>query len=191
MLANTPKLQLPQWETTDDFDVNEVNAALLRIETKLTPSAYATALRPTGVERYDGLVILDTDLGKYIKWNAAQGAWRSVDYNGDDTPSVTLTPGANITLSGATSFTQKNGIAQISFSYSSSLAIGAGDIPNFTVATVPQLWWPRANCTLGQGLTGPLINYYFSTAGVITATATSATVTAGFVLAVSGVYLLT
>jgi hypothetical protein len=191
MLANTPKLQLPQWEGIDDFDVAEVDAALLRVDTKLTPSSYTTALRPTGVERYDGLIILDTDLNKYIKWNASQGAWRSVDYNGDDTPSVVLTPGANITLSGSTSFTQKNAIAQISFQYSSSLAIGTGDIPNFTVATVPQAWWPRANCTLGQGLTGPLINYYFSTAGVITATATSDPVTAGFVLSVSGVYILT
>ena len=191
MLANTPKLQLPQWESTDDFEYTQVNDALLRVDTKAAPSAYATANRPVGTERYDGLIILDTDLDKYLKWNATAAAWRSIDFDGDDSPSVALAPAAGITISGTPNFTHKNGIAQIYFTFSYNAALADGDIGNFNICTVPDPWKPRQPTVLVQGAAGPVMGFYMNTAGVITLNSTGAAISANYGLSCGGMYILT
>jgi hypothetical protein len=190
----TPNLKLPQFEATDPFDFPTVNQMLLDIDRKLAVTTCTTATRPTGTDRFDGRVVYDTDIGKYIKWASTANQWRSVDFGGSTLPSITLTPGAGITLSTSPTpqtFNHKNGIANIHFSFSYNAAIGAGDIANFTVATMPMQWVPENPTVLHQGLTGPLISYYLSPLGVITMTSTSAAITQGFVMSCAGIWIMT
>lgn len=96
MDPNTPQLQLPQWESTDDFEYTQVNAALLSIDTKVAATSYATAGRPVGTERFPGRVIYDTDVNQYLIWDGA--AW--VNYAGIK-PWVAYTPTLHTDMSGA------------------------------------------------------------------------------------------
>lgn len=191
MLPNTPNLQLPQWESTDDFEYSQVNAALLATDTKATVTSYSTAGRPVGTERFDGRIILDTTLNTYLKWNAAEGVWRSIDYNQPELISpLSVSIGSGMTVTNI-DFTHKNGIAQIYGTFSYNAALGAGDIGNVAICNVPVPWRPRVITALSAGAVGPMIQCYLNTSGALGIGATAAAIAANTTLTFAGTYILT
>jgi hypothetical protein len=182
MLPNTPKLGLPQWEPSDDFDVNEVNAALLRVENKLCPPSYTTALRPTGTERYDGMIIYDTDLQKYLRYIPSQpgNGWRSVDVGGIDIPTITFTPAANFSFPGSKYLVIKNCVAQLYITVTSVNAIAAGDIGNTSLGSMNEsLYYPRFSAPLMGASTGPSVTAFIGLDGSLTLCSVGTAIAAG------------
>lgn len=191
MFLPTPKLLLPQWEDTDDFNVSEVNSALMRIDSKIPPKAYTSALRPTGSEVYDGLVILDTDINRYLRWSDLAGGWQTTHYNQPMAPVIpnTIANGSGVTVTGV-EFYHNNGVAQMYIGWQTTSAIGAGDISNFNVCLLPVPWRPRVTTVLSSGANGPAATYYFNTAGQVVITSTGTAVTANTPMAMGGSFLL-
>lgn len=168
MLTPTPKLRLPQFEATDPFDYLQVNALLLSIETQLTPTVYTTAARPTGVARWDGRVILDSDVGEYLVWNAALAKWQMLRDNRTD--SANPIPGtiakANFT-GGSVQGIKRNGMVQIYGSVISTNVISSFDIANVPILELPADWAPSVPATLSGGAAGGGGSMYIGTDGVI------------------------
>lgn len=187
----TPKLLLPQFTDADPMDFEIVNQSFLDIENKLTVSAFTTATRPTGVQRYDGRIILDTDLNQYLKWNAAAGAWQLLAINAAESQSISnsIANGTGVTVNGV-NFAQRNGMAQLYISWSRTTAIADGDIGNFNVCLMPAPWRPAIPTVLLGGASGPPCVYYFSTSGQISMSGTAGAISAGFDLNFGGTYIL-
>lgn len=190
MLANTPKLGLPQWEPSDDFDVLEVNAALLKIENKLCPPSVTTAQRPTGVNVYDGMVVYDTDIGKYIMWVATGNSWRSVEFGGVQSPTIAFTVSSNYVLLNKY-FAHKSGVAQLYINVNNNLAIPAGNVGNAYVCKITDpTWYPITYVSMTSGATGPIVNGLLDANGQVTLAATATLIPANTDFSLCCTYLL-
>lgn len=191
MFPNTTKLQLPQWQGSDDMEYTQVNDALLKVENKLTASSFSTALRPTGTERFDGRVILDTTLNQYLRWNASAAEWQVVRHNAAEipTPTPTIVASPNFSV-GGTSFAQRNGIAQVSIIFTTNNALSAGDIGNVPVCTIPSPWTPIIPAAGSAGAQGVPCAYYIGTNGVVNLCATAAAVSAASQLSCIATYII-
>ena len=186
----TPKLGLNIYTNTDDIDYNEINADNLAIDSKLTVLSVTTATRPTGAERFDRRVILDTDINRYLKWSDANNGWETVSYNFPMSPVIPLGIGAAGVTINSIEFYQNNGVAQFYMNWERNTAIAAGNIANFTVATFPTPWVPRITTSVGAGGNGPLASYYLNTAGALVLCAIADPVPAGTSLSAGGTFLL-
>lgn len=78
MLTPTPILGLLRWQTTDEFDVNEVNANSDALDAGVQSriSFHTTAGRPV-TNLYAGRLIFDTTIKKVLMWDG--DTWERID----------------------------------------------------------------------------------------------------------------